>query len=69
MLHRYLRVRPPQRWTAHEGEQFASWLAEDVHVNFRARGIATEGAASIWGKGEEPWHASRLPGQPGCLAR
>ena len=32
MLHRYLRVRPPQRWTAHEGEQFASWLAEDVHV-------------------------------------
>jgi uncharacterized protein len=32
MLHRYLRVRPPQRWTAREGEQFASWLAEDVHV-------------------------------------
>jgi hypothetical protein len=32
MLHRYLRARPPQRWTAREGEQFASWLAEDVHV-------------------------------------
>jgi len=32
MLHRYLRVRPPQRWTAREGEQFASWLAEDAHV-------------------------------------
>ena len=32
MLHRYLRARPPQRWTAREGEQFASWLAEGVHV-------------------------------------
>jgi uncharacterized protein len=31
MLHRYLRARPPQRWTAREGEQFASWLAEDGH--------------------------------------
>jgi uncharacterized protein (UPF0276 family) len=31
MLHRYLRARPPQRWTAREGEQFASWLAEDRH--------------------------------------
>jgi hypothetical protein len=30
MLHRYLRARPPQRWTAREGEQFASWLAEDA---------------------------------------
>jgi uncharacterized protein len=28
MLHRYFRRRPPQRWTAREGEQFASWLAE-----------------------------------------
>jgi uncharacterized protein len=25
-LHRYLRARPPQRWTATEGDQFASWL-------------------------------------------
>jgi uncharacterized protein len=32
MLHRYLRARPPQRWTAREGEQFASWLAEDTKV-------------------------------------
>lgn len=32
MLHRYLRMRPPQRWTAREGEQFASWLAENIHV-------------------------------------
>jgi len=31
-LHRYFRTRPPQRWTAREGEQFASWLAEDRHV-------------------------------------
>lgn len=31
MLHRYLRARPPQRWTAREGEQFASWLAEEGH--------------------------------------
>jgi uncharacterized protein len=30
MLHRYLRMRPPQRWTAREGEQFAAWLAEDT---------------------------------------
>jgi uncharacterized protein len=29
-LHRYLRTRPPQRWTAREGEQFSSWLAEDA---------------------------------------
>ncbi len=28
-LRRYLRARPPERWTAREGEQFASWLAED----------------------------------------
>jgi uncharacterized protein len=31
MLHRYLRARPPERWTAREGEQFAAWLAEDGH--------------------------------------
>jgi uncharacterized protein len=31
-LHRYLRARPPQRWTAREGERFASWLAEDGHA-------------------------------------
>ncbi len=36
MLHRYLRARPPERWMAREGEQFASWLAENgwrQHVN------------------------------------
>ena len=31
MLQRYLRARPPRRWTAREGEQFASWLAEEGH--------------------------------------
>jgi uncharacterized protein len=30
VLHRYLRARAPQRWTVHEGEQFASWLAENI---------------------------------------
>jgi uncharacterized protein (UPF0276 family) len=27
LLLRYLQARPPQRWTAREGAQFASWLA------------------------------------------
>lgn len=27
-LHQYLRARPPRRWTAQEGEQFASWLTK-----------------------------------------
>jgi len=35
-LYRYLRARPPQRWTAREGEQFASWLAEDAHLESAA---------------------------------
>jgi uncharacterized protein len=30
IVHRYLRARPPQRWTAREGEQFASWLAGSI---------------------------------------
>jgi uncharacterized protein (UPF0276 family) len=34
IVHRYLCARPPQRWTAREGEQFASWLAGIVPACF-----------------------------------
>jgi len=36
-LHRYLRARPPQRWTVRESAQFASWLAEDDSGTKRGR--------------------------------
>jgi len=44
IMHRYLRARPPQRWTAREGEQFASWLRHVTDTTLIATGAA--GAAT-----------------------
>jgi uncharacterized protein (UPF0276 family) len=47
LLFRYLRACPPRRWTAEEGAQFASWLAEnEPRVTPRAGHDASAGGTA-----------------------